>query len=470
MGIQKRLLLLYSIVFACLTSVFAVFAYAISIASFQKAIDFDLLSLADQVTNRENVTTMDDGKVSIAIPSSLANFKTASTFMLILDLDGAVVARSTNLYKDHDGLLDQNFYVTEPQFSTVLADGLQLRVLTRPINEDGDPQKPLLGYIQVARIAQESGLAMLGLLMGLGAIMVTLGAFLIGALVIPNSLKPIVDIAEIAKQITDTNDLSLRIPDVFTERLDEIGTLALAFNHLLENVEENDRSKVDFIAIASHELRTPLTPVQACLQNMLNGTYGILTDKQRSRLEIALDSILEETQLIENFLDVTRLQADKVSLNLDYSSLATLLEEVVPVYKRDASEKRIELVYGLPDSDPLHLTMDVRKVKQIVTNLIDNAIKFTPENGAVAISAVRRIGFVEVYVKDTGIGIPLGEQERIFDRFYRVKYKDVHRVKGTGVGLYIVKKFVEAHGGEIRVTSIMNEGSTFTFTIPEKKG
>jgi signal transduction histidine kinase/CheY-like chemotaxis protein len=233
-----------------------------------------------------------------------------------------------------------------------------------------------------------------------------------------------------------------------------------------EALKELDRKKTEFLSTVSHELRTPLTPVKSCIENLLSGMYGPLTDKQQTRLEIALASAREEARLIENLLDLVRIQEDRVTIELERGSVAEIIHNVINVFEYDANQKKTTLIKEFSDEDPLEVLMDAGKVKQIVTNLISNAFKFTPEGGTITIVASKRDHQVEVRVKDTGIGIPQEEYEKIFDRFYQIDSSLTRKAGGTGIGLNIAKKYVEMHGGHIWVESEVGKGSTFSFTLP----
>jgi signal transduction histidine kinase len=250
------------------------------------------------------------------------------------------------------------------------------------------------------------------------------------------------------------------------QALADLAVIAIRNATQYEALKELDRRKTEFLSTVSHELRTPLTPVKSCIENLLSGMYGPLTDKQQTRLEIALTSTREEARLIENLLDLVRIQEDRVTLELEWGSVAAIIHNVINVFEYDADQKKITLIEELPDADSLETLMDVGKVKQVVTNLVSNAFKFTPEGGTITIVASKRDHQVEVRVQDTGIGIPQEEFKNIFDRFYQVDSSSTRKVSGTGIGLNIVKEYVEMHGGHIWVESKVGKGSTFSFTLP----
>jgi len=248
------------------------------------------------------------------------------------------------------------------------------------------------------------------------------------------------------------------------------GTLGVAI--VIDDLTEKKRFEqlkelTEFLSTLSHELRTPLTPVQSCIENLLSGMYGPLTDKQQDRLEIALIGTREEARLIENLLDLVRFQEDRVMLERELSSIAKVIRDVTSVFEFEANRKKIALNAELPDEDPLEILMDTGKVKQVLTNLVDNALKFTPVGGTVTVGVSSPDHEIEIWVRDTGIGIKKEELEKIFDRFYRVDSSLTREVSGTGIGLSIAKEYVEMHGGRVWVESEADKGSTFFFTLPK---
>lgn len=235
----------------------------------------------------------------------------------------------------------------------------------------------------------------------------------------------------------------------------------------VEELKELDQRKSEFLSTVSHELRTPLTPIKSCLENTLSGMYGPLAEKQHSRLEIALASANDEARLVENLLDLVRIQEGRATLELEFSNLADVVRSVVQVFEYDAQGKSIELMANLPPEGVLGIQLDRGKIKQVLTNVIGNAIKFTPEGGTVVVSVSSDEQWAYVQIRDTGIGISVEEHERIFDRFYQVDSSLTRKVGGTGIGLSIVKEYVEMHGGKVWVESVLDKGATFTFTLPK---
>jgi len=242
-----------------------------------------------------------------------------------------------------------------------------------------------------------------------------------------------------------------------------------ALREYAAQLEALDQKRFETISTVSHELRACLTPIKSYLENTLSGLYGPVSSKQYSRLQLALASVDEEARLVENQLDLVRIGEGRTVVHLEYGNVADIVESVIQGFRYDADRKHIELRENLGPKGQLWTQLDRGKIKQVVTNLLSNAIKFTPERGIVVISTSSDQEWIEVRIEDTGIGISADEQERIFDRFYRVDSPLTRKESGVGIGLSIVKEYVEMHGGSVRVQSRLDQGSIFTFTLPKRE-
>ena len=252
-------------------------------------------------------------------------------------------------------------------------------------------------------------------------------------------------------------------------------TIALENARLFEQLtqaytelQDLDRKKDEFLSMVSHELRSPLEPIQAMVEGVLAGAYGPIDEILRNRMERARAKIYEEARLVENMLDLARIQEGRSAMQWEQASVRDLIQEVAQVWEYDAREKKIDLRIDLP-SNPLTAVVDRHKVKQILTNLLSNAFKFTPERGGGVHIIGTDIGdLIQVQVSDTGIGIGQEEQDKVFGRFYQVDSSLTRRIGGTGIGLSIVKEYVEMHGGSVELQSELGKGSTFTFTLAKR--
>ncbi len=229
-------------------------------------------------------------------------------------------------------------------------------------------------------------------------------------------------------------------------------------------LEAASRHKSEFLANMSHELRTPLNAVIGFSEVLLQRMFGELNAKQDEYLNDIYASGQHLLSLINDILDLSKIEAGRMELAPSPFHLPSALENAVTLVKERAARHGITLQVDL-DPRLSEIMGDERKVKQVLLNLLSNAVKFTPEGGRITLKAGQRDGGVEISVTDTGIGIAPEDQAAIFEEFRQVG-SDERRREGTGLGLTLAKKFVELHGGRIWVTSEPGRGSTFTFTLP----
>jgi signal transduction histidine kinase len=232
-----------------------------------------------------------------------------------------------------------------------------------------------------------------------------------------------------------------------------------------EELTHLDQLKSDFMATMSHELRTPLTSIIGYSDMLLSGMTGELNEKQSAFVDSILKGGEALLNLINDVLDLTKIEAGRLELNHEAVDLRAALLGVLPVVKPRAQDKRIRISTFLPTDLPL-VWADPGKLNQILLNLITNGIKYTHENGSVSVEARTLDGLVEIRVNDTGIGIAQEDQDKVFQRFTQIDSSATRSQGGTGLGLAIVRELVELHGGAIRVQSKLGKGSSFIFTMP----
>ncbi|MFH1457591.1 MAG: ATP-binding protein [Candidatus Omnitrophota bacterium] len=229
-----------------------------------------------------------------------------------------------------------------------------------------------------------------------------------------------------------------------------------------------EKLKSDFVALVSHELRTPLVAVEHSLGLICDGTTGSLSNEQAKFLDMARRNLKRLTLLINDLLDLSRLEAGKVRLVREPCFIEKIVRETLATLKPWADTKSIGLVQNIQEGLP-QAEFDSNKIIQVLINLISNAIKFTPGGGTITVEG---IGLedkeIKVTVQDTGIGIPEEELPKVFERFYQVRSSEKSDVKGTGIGLTITKEIVELHGGKIWAESEVEKGTKFFFTLPLK--
>ena len=344
---------------------------------------------------------------------------------------------------------------------------------------------------------------------GLVAVLTILGvALTLSATIRHVVLRPIRDVAAAAQRI-GRGDFSVRVPVTIE---DEIGTLAAAVNQMAVQLHQSytalehkaadhaamatenaalyaqvrqhaevlearvatrtrelevaNRHKSEFLANVSHELRTPLTAIKGFVDNMLDGLTGELNPRQRRYLTRIKANTDRLARLINDLLDLTRIEAGRLELRPTSLCLTPLITEVVASLRPVAADKHIQLDVATADPDATAWA-DRDKVTQVLTNLLGNALKFTPAHGRITVAIARDdAAWVQIAVADTGPGIAAEEATRIFDQFYQVAHVDMQRPQGTGLGLPISKMLVEMQCGKLWVESVVGRGSTFYFTLP----
>jgi two-component system, NtrC family, sensor kinase len=273
-----------------------------------------------------------------------------------------------------------------------------------------------------------------------------------------------------------------RVPGAFTvEVVDLLRTFATQSALAIQNarlfreievkshqLEVASQHKSEFLANMSHELRTPLNAIIGFSEVLSERMFGELNEKQEEYLKDIYASGTHLLSLINDILDLSKIEAGRMELELTDFHLPTALDSALTLVRERAGRRGIALQMNV-DSRLGQIQADERKVRQVVLNLLSNAIKFTPEGGRIDVGAVPKDGLVEVSVSDTGVGIAPEDQEAVFEEFRQVGTAD-KKVEGTGLGLTLCRKFVELHGGRIWVKSELGAGSTFTFTIPVRHG
>jgi len=244
-----------------------------------------------------------------------------------------------------------------------------------------------------------------------------------------------------------------------------------------QELKRIDEIKSEFVSVASHELRTPLAAIKNAVQLILNGKTGEINENQTKFLSMADRNINRLTNILNNLLNLSRIESGKIGMKFENLELKELIELTASSLRPQADEKSIRIDVEVPEQLP-SVYGDHEKIEQILTNLIGNAIKFAPDGGQILITAdslqngggERHRHMVAISVKDTGIGIPQEHLEAVFEKFHQVEGSLHRSMSGTGLGLAITKGLVEAHQGKIWVESEVGKSSTFTFTLPISEG
>jgi len=246
---------------------------------------------------------------------------------------------------------------------------------------------------------------------------------------------------------------------------DELELLGNSFNDMVQGLKQLEQLKDEFVFVAAHELRTPVSAMKGYLELILGGATGGVNDATKQYIEKVIASDKRLVQLVNDLLEVARSQAGRLTIKVAPTDIVPAIRETLDELKSLADERSIALVYEPPADVPKAMA-DTDRVKEVVVNLVGNAIKYMGGKGTVTITHETRDGNLVTHIKDTGLGISHEAQAKLFEKFYRVQTDKTKDITGTGLGLFIVKEIIEKMGGTIAVASEEGKGSTFSFALP----
>jgi len=272
------------------------------------------------------------------------------------------------------------------------------------------------------------------------------------------------------KELAIKENLTLEVSTIpIVSGEEKLGNLVILHDVTREKIIE--RMKTEFVFLAAHQLRTPLSAIKWALRMLLDGDLGKITDEQRDFVEKTYKSNEKMIGLINDLLDVTRIEEGRYLYKPTLESIENLIQIVVSAYKEEMERKNLELDFKKPEKKLPRTIVDVEKIRLVIENLLDNAVRYTPPGGRVKISLryIEKEKEIEFSIKDTGVGVPRDQQKRVFTKFFRGVNVMRMETEGTGLGLFIAKNIIEAHGGKIWFESEEGKGTTFYFTLPLKE-
>ncbi len=474
--LRFKLTLWYVLILGILLISFSSFLYFTLSKSLHRDVDNKLRSLAEHIAS-DPLSKYGFGNLDQTLETSM-NLKPIGKFIQVLDESGHLGRKSDNL-KNIQLPISLNALKNASKglitFETNRSIGnIPLRIITFPVFENSHVTK----IVQIASSLEgvEDVLNKLFLILIITVPSALLVASLGGQFLAHQALKPVDDITQTARMITSKN-LNQRINPPKVK--DEISRLIETFNEMISRLDQSFRQMKQFSSDASHELKTPLT--------ILKGEVEVTLRKERTSQEYQqiLKSNLEEinrmSQIVEDLLLLSKADTGEIRLNKEDINLTEILNEVVAQMDMLAKSKGLRLSTSNHHQD-IHLFGDALRLRELFINLIENGIKYTEEGGSIHIllekeylppvesqsdSLEKEEGeFVKVIVSDTGIGIAKEDQEKIFNRFFRVDKARSREQGGSGLGLNICKWIVEAHQGEIKVESEIGKGSSFIVKLP----
>ena len=478
-SLRFKLTLWYVLILGILLISFSGFLYFTLSKSLSRDVDEKLRSLAELIASESAspLSKFGFGNLDQALETSL-NLRPIGKFIQVLDQSGNIGRKSDNLRNVQLPIslnALKNATKGSITFETNRSIGnTPLRIITFPVIENDHVTK----IVQIASSLEEveDALSTLFLILIIAVPLALMIAILGGQFLAHKALKPVDNITQTARMITSQN-LNQRIAPLKVK--DEISRLIETFNEMISRLDQSFRQVKQFSSDASHELKTPLT--------ILKGEVEVTLRKERSLQEYqqTLKSNLEEinrmSQIVEDLLLLSRADVEEIGLNKEDINLSEIFNEVVTQMDVLATSKRLRLFASNHHQD-IHMFGDALRIRELFINLIENGIKYTEQGGAIRVTLSKeydplgrnRSGgtegekeeFVKIVVSDTGIGIAEEDQERIFNRFFRVDKARSREEGGSGLGLSICKWIVEAHQGEIRVESELGKGSSFIVKLP----
>lgn len=273
--------------------------------------------------------------------------------------------------------------------------------------------------------------------------------------------RPLREMSEATKRYAN-GDFSYKVK-VKGKGEDELSQLAEAFNSMATSLSALESSRRSFVANVSHELKTPMTSIGGFIDGMLDGT--IPEEKYPHYLSIVSDEVKRLSRLVTGMLNMSKLEAGEMPMNVKRFDLSENLFKTLLSFEKKINDKQID-IEGLDKLESTYINGDEDMLTQVVYNLIDNAVKFTPQNGYIRFKTYSDPEKIYVSIRNSGSGIEKEELDKIFERFYKVDKSRSYDVKGAGLGLYLVKSIIELHGGEIKATSEVGEYTEFAFWLP----
>lgn len=272
--------------------------------------------------------------------------------------------------------------------------------------------------------------------------------------------KPLAEMSKAVKSYAN-GDFSVRIP--IRRQKDELNQLSVAINAMAQSLSVSEASSRSFVANVSHELRTPMTTIGGFIDGILDGT--IPPEKEKYYLNIVSAEVKRLTNLVVSMLNLSKIEAGKVKIHYDNFNLSSMIVTTLLSFEKKIEENSIE-VLGLDLFDNVFVNADKGMINQVIYNYIDNAVKFTPENGTISFRMEKIDDKIWVFIRNSGNGISSENLSRVFERFYKVDSSRSYDIKGTGLGLYIVKTIVELHGGMVAAESVEGKYAEFSFCLP----
>ena len=343
-------------------------------------------------------------------------------------------------------------------------EGMEVIFRMEPIKLQVEGKSKIIGLLEIHTLTSsyEERISALELRMvGIGVIFVAILVITLAIFLRKEIIGPIMLYSKVAQKVAD-GDLN-QVIEYSSD--DEIGKFGDVFNSMVANLREFDRLKSDFISVAAHQLRTPLSGVKWVLKLLLDGDLGAISTEQKEMLKRGFDTNEKMIQLVNDLLNVSRIENGKFGYAFEKNDFSKLLKTLVENSELAARARGIEIL--VEDRAQVgEFMFDDEKLLIAFQNIVDNAVKYTLPGGRVFISVEKQGDYVQVKIKDTGVGIPKSELHKLFSKFFRATNVIHLQTDGSGLGLFIVKSIILRHGGQVWVDSVEGKGTTFTVIVP----
>ena len=420
----------------------------------------------------EAIKVRDDIQVNNAVKLLVSTYKPSVVYAGYINLNNAVMYSSRDEDRNMDSVLKARIKKTNKDYIEIYSSltGEQICEFATPFFFQGENVGTFVVGFSQDKMKEEIDESISIMLSKIKVIVIV--TFIFGVLLVYflgySFVKPIKILTVAAEEITKGNlDVEIKV-----NRKDEIGILSNTFNNMTKQIKELDTMKDSFVSSVSHELRSPLSAIDGycdLLIEYVNKDYS--KEQQLKGLQIIKQATVRLTNFINNILDLAKMKANKLEIKKTDADITAVIEEIVSLYEPLAAQQKKRIYSEIKEEIPF-INMDVERIKQVVTNLVSNAMKFTKENGNVVLKAFPNSegygnDYIEVWVQDDGVGIPKQQVDLVFQKFYQVKEGEFKKPKGTGLGLTIVFEIIKLHNGHVWAESDLGKGTTFKFVLPK---
>jgi len=386
----------------------------------------------------------------ISIDGSMAQYSSGSKWQSVMDqrYTDDEISRMVSAVSDLDA--------SSVRFTQEKGD-FQMLVGSRPIYQDGVATHVVRFFVDISEARGAVSTAYIEV------ILVSLIAVLVSVIAVfyttTRLTRPFMEINDIVQKYSK-GDYNVRIPISSTE---EATQLAVSFNAMADQLKDLEATRRSFVANVSHELRSPLTSMKGFLEAMQDGTIG--PEEHEKYIGVVLSETQRMATMVNDLLDLARIESGKTALKLEIFDINELIRRTLITFEARIYEHRMEVDVKFAQ-DQYYVEADSAQISQVLRNIIDNAVKYSPDNSKLRIATYAMRREVYVSIQDSGQGIPEEDVPHVFDRFYKVeKAHTPTKQSGTGLGLSIVKRIIDQHGQTITLKSAKGKGSTFTFTL-----